>query len=341
VVLSRRELLLGIGALGVSCTGRAEAPARVATPLVSGPVELWSFFDLPADDRRSRELSGIAWDPRERTLWAVQDETPTLVALVPDRDLRAWQFGPTITIDVGSPVDFEGLVIVPGGFIVCSEEGPRVVEVDRQGKLRRDIALPARFRDARTNKSLESLTVSPSGRYLFTTSESALERDGDGATPQAGTRIRILRLDRESGAVVSEHVYETDPLPYERGDWGVSDLAALSDDELFVLERGWAKGHGNTARIYHTALDAKASCLGTEELGPTLPVLRKTLRVDLGKIDAHGIPEAKQPQASPLLDNYEGIAIGPRLADGRPSLIVVSDDNGRDYQVARVLVLAV
>ena len=46
---------------------------------------------------------------------------------------------------------------------------PVLVEVDREGMLREEIRVPARFYGARTNKSLESLTLSPSGRYLFTT----------------------------------------------------------------------------------------------------------------------------------------------------------------------------
>ena len=51
------------------------------------------------------------------------------------------------------------------------------------------------------------------------------------------------------------------------------------------------------------------------------------------------MPRAKQPQPSPLLDNYEGLARGPALPDGRRAIIVASDDNGRSDQTARVLVL--
>ena len=46
-------------------------------------------------------------------------------------------------------------------------------------------------------------------------------------------------------------------------------------------------------------------------------------------------------QPNPILDNYEALAIGPALADGRRLLFVTSDDNASASQVARVLVLAV
>jgi hypothetical protein len=364
--LGRRDFLAAAlgSAFAGACMGRPEAGPLVPADLgrVSGhagqvgpadgvaragrEIELWSWFDLPAADPRSRELSGIAWDEKAGVLWAVQDEIPNIVRIQPDRDLRSWAFGPSqsVMVDIRGPVDLEGLVVLPDGFIVCSEVGPRIVEVDRSGHVRTEIQLPARFREARTNKSLESLTMSPSGRYLFTTTEVALGRDGERATTTRGTRVRIVRMNRTGGGEytqASEHVYETDPAPFDGGDWGVSDLCAISDDELLVLERGFAKGRGNTVRIYHATLDGRASCLGVDELSPSVPTLEKTLRLDLSKLGgAVGLPEPKQPQPSTLLDNYEGITIGPRLPDGRSSLIVASDDNQRADQVARILVLA-
>jgi hypothetical protein len=322
-----------------SAVPRFEAPAKGPRG-ASHSVEVWSYFDLPATDSRSRELSGAAWDAKERVLWAVQDNRPRIVSLLPDPELRAWRFGDAVELDCGGPVDLEGLVVVPDGFIVCSEEGPRIIEVDSRGRFRHEIVLPARFNDALHNRSVESLTLSPNGRYLFTTTEVALKNDGGGATAQAGTRVRILRLDRTRGEV-SEHTYETDPMRYDGGQWGVPDLAALGETELFVLERGWAKGHGNTVRVYETALDARASCADIDRLSPSSPVLPKTLLIDLSNLVTPGLPLPKQPQASALLDNYEGMTLGPRLPNGRPSLILVSDDNGHADQVARVLVLAI
>ncbi len=335
------------GALSASCktTGAAPVP-RPTNPAdlfgsPTGNVELHSWFDLPADDPRSRELSGIAWDAQANVLWGVQDEAASVVSLSPDLDFRTWVLGPTIHIDVGAPIDLEGVVVIPDGFIVSSEDGPRIIEVDRKGIYRRDIPVPPRFRAARSNKSLESLTASPSGRYLFTTTEVALERDGMPATLDAGTRVRIVRMERQNLKEVSEHVYLTDPLPYEGGDWGVADLAAVSDDTLLVLERGWSKGYGNTARVYQTSLDdMRAACMDMPEIRTSTPVLDKKLRVDIGKLASKDVPLPKQPQANPLLDNYEGLAIGPRLKDGRASLILVSDDNAHANQVARILVLA-
>jgi hypothetical protein len=318
---------------------KAKVTARARGPF-GGPVEVYSWFDLP-DEPRSRELSGIAWDDATRTLWAVQDETANIVPLVPDTKLEKWGFGPVIVLKMSFPLDLEGIVITPDGFIVSSEKGPRVLEVDRAGKLRRDIPLPTHFSKARDNKSLESLSMSPDGRYLFTTSEAALSCDGANATTAAGTRVRILRTNRNGGEP-EEHAYATDPLPHDGGDYGVADLAAISADDILVLERGWARGSGNTARIYRVSLaDPVTSCLAKPELSADVPVLPKHLVADLAKVPANGLPASKQKQESPLLDNYEGLALGPLLPDGRQSLILVSDDNARSDQFARIVVLAV
>jgi hypothetical protein len=324
---------------GATAATRAKAKAKAGGPF-GGPVAVYSWFDLP-DEPRSRELSGIAWDDATRTLWAVQDETANIVPLVPDAELEKWGFGPVIVLEMSFPLDLEGIVVIPDGFIVSSEKGPRVLEVDRAGKLRRDIPLPAHFSKARDNKSLESLSMSPDGRYLFTTSEAALSCDGANATTSAGTRVRILRTNRDGGEP-EEHAYATDPLPHDGGDYGVADLAAISADDVLVLERGWARGSGNTARIYRVSLaDPVTSCLAKPELTADVPVLPKHLVADLAKIPASGLPAVKQKQESPLLDNYEGLALGPVLPDGRHSLIVVSDDNARSDQFARIVVLAV
>ena len=351
--ISRRELVRSVAALlwsgallqlptacGPSVGPIRSTPAPAPAGELGTEVEIWSWFDLP-DDPRSRELSGIAWDPSTRTLWGVQDETANIVPLVADPHLRTWSFGPVIVLRMSFPLDLEGIVVIPDGFIVASEKGPRILEVDRLGKLRRDIPLPAHFSLARENKSIESLSMSPDGRYLFTTSEWALTCDGDKPSTSTGTRVRILRTER-TGGEPEEHAYVTDPLPHDGGDYGVADLAAISSDEVLVLERGWAHGAGNTARVYRVSLgDPTSSCLMKPELAPDAPMLKKHLVVDLAKLRAKGLPASKQTQESPLLDNYEGLAIGPTLPDGRRRVILVSDDNARSDQVARIVVLAV
>lgn len=341
VPIGRRSAVLGL--LGVVGCSRGAAGTSPTSGRLRTGVELWSWFDLPGDDMRARELSGIAWDAKAGVAWAVQDEAAHIVALRPDRTLRSWKLGESIAVDGGphgARLDLEGIVALPDGFLVCSEVGPRVFEVDRAGRFRRELTLPPRFHDARLNKSVESLTRSPSGRYLFLTSEIALEGDGDESTPRAGTRVRVVRIDLERPEASREHLYITDPSPEDGWDWGVSDLTALDDDELLVLERGWKRGYGNAIRIYRVELDERSMCTEVSPLSGANASLAKWLFVDLGDLRYATRPPVHQPEPSALLDNFEGMGLGPRLADGRRSLLLVSDDNAHRAQIARVVVLA-
>jgi hypothetical protein len=316
-----------------------------------GAIRVWSWFDLPREDPRSHQLSGIAWDAATRRLWAVQDATRDLVSLVPDADLRSFRFGPVVRLggtveadrEPGRELDLEGIAIVPGGFVVAGEIGPRVLSVDRRGALVREVPLPRELAEARENKSLESLGVTDDGRVLFTMNEQALPRDGEPPTRTEGSRLRLVRIDLRTGSA-TEYAYLTDPAPpHAHGphdDYGVSEIAVLGDGDLLVLERGFSRGVGNTVRIYRVELDAASSCADVDRLTAATPPLPKRLVVDLERLPAAGLPTPRQAQPTPLLENYEGLTVGPRLPNGQRSLILVSDDNARSDQVARLLVLA-
>jgi hypothetical protein len=324
--------------------GLQEANRRSIAPQVvrlRGEVEVWSCFDLPQGDPRSRELSGVTFDPSTRTFWAVQDELSSVVPLRPDARLERWELGEPIKLHVDGPLDLEGIAILDDGFIVASEIGPRLIEVDRQGRLRRERIPPPKFYEAVRNKSFESLTLDPAKKVLYTTSETALPRDHAATSNGTGPRVRILRSDLVTGEVV-EHAYATDAVVTGGGDYGVSDLTALAVDDLLVLERGFRKGVGNEIRIYRVDLTDTASiCHSIEQLRPDGAVLPKKLLVDLSKLPPKGASAPRQPQQTPLMENYEGLTVGPTLPDGRMSLVLVSDDNGRAVQTPRVLTLAV
>jgi hypothetical protein len=216
-----------------------------------------------------------------------------------------------------------------------------VYALDRSGRRTGEVALPPHLSAARRNRALESLAWSPTGRHLVTANEQALETDGPLASAERGTTVRIARMAATTGAW-DEFAYSTEAIsaPGEGGDLGVSDTTALSDTELLILERGYVPGAGNGARIYCVKLAAEARLAPGAPLLESTPRLAKTLVLDLASLPDDGFPEALQPQRTRLLENFEGLALGPRLPGGRRALFVVSDDNSRPAQRARILVLA-
>lgn len=309
-------------------------PAPLPAPLPPQPrVELIALVELPRGDATAG-LSGAWFDPGTRSLFALQDTQAQIVPLIASADFRSWTVGEPLPLRGRPDASWDGEAITRAGaelFAVTVESSARIERFSLTGEYRGLLSVPAAFARARSNKGLEALAAAPSGRFLFFANEAALPEDGELATRTSGTRVRVVRHALTAPASPDrERAYLTDPLAQaggEEGELGVSDLAALSDSVLLVLERGYQPGYGNSVRIFRVDLAAE---------GELLP---KTLIADLGALPAGGVaPHAPQP--NPLLENYEALCVGPRLHDGRTLLFVISDDNARAEQRPRVLVLA-
>jgi 3-phytase len=296
-------------------------------------------IDLPFADVRSQELSGIAWEESTRTLFAISDHVPIIVPLREGGDLTTWSFGEPIPVSIPDNWDGEGIALLPDGFLIANETGGHLYELDREGHTRRALDLPPHYTTALRNKSLEALSLSPDGRFIFTANESALESDGSQPTATRGTTVRILRIDRTTSKTI-EVAYRTEPVFAEGGgDMGMSEICALSDRELLVLERSYVPGVGNSIRIFRTSIEDAPDVKDVDHLTDATPALPKRLVIDLALAGLEVSPARSQTTMA-LYPNFEGMALGPRLPDGRRVLFLISDDNGKPTQVTRLLVLA-
>jgi hypothetical protein len=328
--------------LAIRRADRAEAMIASSTAAGAASVSILAWADFPKSEPRGAELSGITWDSATNTLYAITDDSPRIVPIRPGPDFQTWTFDEPIPVNVPIEWDGEGIALTPSGFIVSNEFGPSIFELDRAGRPAGEVTVPAHFIRILRNRGFEALALSPDGRYLFTANESPLDGDGPQPSADAGGVVRILRIDRTTG-MVTEYAYRTDPIPVagDGADRGVVEMVALSATELLVMERSFIPDFGNNVRIYRVGIGAAADVLGIDNLTDAAPVVAKTLLVDLADLDDGEFPEPRQPQPNKILDNFEGLALGPVLPDGRRILFVVSDDNKRDTQTARILVLAV
>lgn len=332
-------LSLLVGAVGVAA--QPDAP-REPTPSFTG-VSILAFHDLPSDDSRSQELSGLAWDERTWTLYAISDDRPKIVPLQLTADFGGVKLGDVRPVQVPARWDGEGIALIPDSdpdaprFYISDEIGPHVFELDAAGAAAGEIPLPTHLQRIRANLSLEALSITADSRYLFTANEQALDGELPGA--DAGSTVRILRQDLTTGDQI-EAAYRTDASGrFARG--AVADVAALSATELLVLERSYRAIAGNSVRVYRMDLAGAANVIDDEYLTDATPAVTKTLVIDLADLPDADFPPNRQPQPNRILDNFEGMAIGPQLPDGRWTLFLVSDDNKSPLQVARLLILAV
>jgi Esterase-like activity of phytase len=322
----------------------AHAPVAARPPPEHhAPAEVLTCVDLPRDDPRSHDLSGLAWDPAERLLYAVSDRAPWIIVLAPRADFSAYDLREPISLDL--PVerwDGEALALAGDRFLVVAEETEQAIfSVPRDGRGGMRVALPW-FAGARHNLGLEGLAyvASPGGHYVLAANEQALEGDGPTSSVAHGTVVRLLRHSLDGGPDL-EVAYLTDPIfaAGARGDNGVSDIAALSPDRVLVLERAWVQGSGNSVRLYQIDLRTAHDVLTLAD-ARAAPPIAKRLVVDIALLPDERCAPPSQWQCRRTLENYEGMALGPTLPDGRRVLFLVSDDNSRATQDARILALA-
>jgi 3-phytase len=192
----------------------------------------------------------------------------------------------------------------------------------------------------RPNLAFESAGVTPNCRHLFTATENALFQDGPAATIANGSPSRILRYNLRTRALERQYVYEDDPVfqpPVPATQFsvnGLDDLLPLNDEHLIGIERSFsvgAPGTGNTIKLYRIDLAGATNVNGAFSLAGRLNRVRFARKRLLLNLDDLGIP----------LDNIEGITFGPRLPDGRRSLVLVSDNNFAASQFTQFLLFAV
>lgn len=259
--------------------------------------------------------------------------------------LQAPGGGPYAATDI----DPEGLTLTRDHELVVTSEGyadslvdPFVRRYSLAGTFLGDLDVPQAFRPnaehtrgVRQNLGFESAGVSGTGGFLFTGTENALVQDGPAATLADTSPARILRHNLHTGRLDHQWVYVTDRVKEPSTVFSVNGLVELlprSNAFLIAMERSFsvgAPGTGNSIKLYDVALPGATNVNGVESIADLRRVrpVRKTLLFDL---DTLGIP----------LDNVEGLTFGPRLRDGRRSLVLVSDNNFAPGQFTQFLLFA-
>lgn len=272
---------------------------------------------------------------------------------------------------LGFSFDPEGIAVGRGGhYFIADEYGPSVYEFTSSGQFIRALNVPANLRpreagnlpnfvDGRPtivegrqdNRGFEGLTFNASRTKLYAVMQDPLVNEGSSNDGRRSRNVRVVEFDPESGEATRQFVYQLESRavlnaidPSTADDFsatnqgrsiGLSAITALSDSEFLVIERdNRGLGVEVTAaplhkRIYRINLagasDVSAvSLAGSDALpGGVVPV-QKAPEVDvLAALTAQGLA---------VPEKMEGLAIGPRLADGR-HLVLVGTDN--DFSVTQ------
>jgi hypothetical protein len=314
-------------------------------------------------------LSSITWDPQQNLYYAISDDPSqfqparfyTLTLAVADGALTNSdvQFTGVTTLRApgGLPypafsLDPEGLVLTKDATLIATSEGftdrliaPFLRNYSLDGTYLGDLTVPQPFLPTldhssgiRPNLAFESAGIPPNGNFLFTSTENALFQDGPAATIANGSPSRLMRYNLQTGKLDRQWVYWNNPVLEPSSIFSVNglvELLPLNNEFLISMERsfsvgGTATGTGNSIKLYKVALPGSTDVNGAESLASELDSIRPVQKALLFDLDSLGIP----------LDNVEGLTLGPRLADGRQTLVLVSDNNFAATQFTQFLLFA-
>ncbi len=260
-------------------------------------------------------------------------------------------------------LDPEGLVRLPNRDLLISSEGsndakpramPRVFRVSPTGEWKSDFPIPSKYlpeatgqqtKGIQNNLAFEGLTSVADGKFVFTSTEACLSQDIISGKEADGDVIRILKFE-DKGPVgykpITEFTYHIDAFKdNQKGREimrGVSEILALSETKMLVLERGVrivGKGWAQTVAIYLADLSKATNTLEIDKLqGAKYQVAEKVKLIDFET-------DLNKERPGKTIQNFEGLAWGPTLPDGRRSLLVIVDNNFSKYELTEFVVFAV
>lgn len=371
----RRRRVIGLGLAAFAAMGGCAQPRHARTD--PARLRLIGEATLPyrLDFRATvvGGLSGLDFDASSGDWFALSDDRSDL------GPARLYRLGLPLGLDhLGTPVvkdvitlrqadgspypnrrqggevpDPEGLRFRPDTrTLLWTSEGDRKLrlppllrEVDLQGRHVRQLALPPRWlhmeggtHGPRDNLGPEGLALAPDGRHAWVALENPLLEDGP--APRVGVPggpCRIAQIDLATGQPVREIAYVPDAIPRAPippgafGDNGISEILMADAHRMWVLERAFMMGVGLSLRVYEIDVRTGSDTLQVPRLA-SADGMRPCPKTQVADFAQLGLAR---------LDNTEGMAWGPRLANGRRSLVFVSDDNFNPLQITQFLAFEV
>lgn len=233
--------------------------------------------------------------------------------------------------------------------LICTNEGyyddgliiqPSIWEMDLEGNFIRYLETPSNllFTDSKTQKGLrnnltfEGLSFSKDFKYLWLSAEGALIQDGEVSNHKQTSPIRISKMDYSTGKVIAQYAYLPEMTALkpdnsnENAENGVSEILALEDNKLLILERSFTKRIGNYVQLFEADFSQADNILHSEKIPPNCRVAIKKKVVDFNTLKL------------PRIDNIEAMSWGKRLENGKRSIIFTSDNNFRSTQITQMVV---
>ncbi len=222
----------------------------------------------------------------------------------------------------------EGERVLKNGDTIIVQ--PALTFITKEGRYFDTIPLPVGFHftkgenGPRKNALFEGVTYADHYKTIYASLEEPLYQDGPQAAFEFDKALtRILKFDAVTKQNTAQYAYNLGAMPVKptvENDWnvnGISEILAVNDHTLLVMERAWAKGHDDHTfiKLYLVDLNGAENEISNNGFiqNPPKP-LKKKLLFDFDSLNRH-------------IDNFEGITFGPKLPNGNQSLIFCVDNN--------------
>jgi hypothetical protein len=356
-----------------SCSNLKQTAENKATP----SLKLISSIEIPFDETFQNTkvggLSGIDYDVKNDLYYLICDDRSVFndsrfytakinlsedkiksfafqnVTYLKDETGKAygnWNTTPTTSSD---PEDIR--FNPKTNTLVWSSEGARVITAEKEvvqnpslnfmdlkGEFLGNVTLPENLKmqklekGPRNNGTLEGITFDFKYKTIYTNIEEPLFEDGDQANTSKGGLIRLYQFDVKTKKNTAQFGYQLEPIalePNPKGAFAVNGVSAIQyygKNQLLVVERSYSTGtQACTVKIFLCDLKKATDVKNYPFLqNQKLELASKKLVLNM---DDLGI----------FIDNIEGLTFGPKLANGNPSIIFVSDNNFSDKQKTQVL----
>lgn len=213
---------------------------------------------------------------------------------------------------------------------------PTIFKISKNGSFLTNYQLPeslSNIANFKHNAAFESSAKSFDNKGFWVGIESPLLDDGiDPTTIKTNSPIRITYFDFKTKKPTKQFAYQLEKIPKPiKGTSNINGVTALMEIEknrFLVVERAYQSNYGsygNTIRIFEAFIDKNTTnILSINSLkNNNFTPLKKKLLFDFDTI--------KEFLTDGIIDNIEGITIGPKLKNGNQSLILIADDNFQSF----------
>ena len=298
-------------------------------------------WDIPAGN-----YSGITHiaDDRYALISDKQDAdgwTEVSISFLPSGDIDRMQFvAQHYNVETrGKARDSEGIAYVPGsGFFVSAESDQQILELSEEGKpTGRGLSIPTYYSTSNIfpNYGFEALTYHADTGILWTTTEQGLRSDVEAPSTHKAPMPTLLRLQSfgPNQQPLKQYAYKTDAPETKRTShlfaFGVPELLAFDDTTLIVMEREVnipPKYNHAQCNIRLFSVNPHPSQAITET---SIPLREMDANSFLQKKLLYTFSTGIRILGKKSFANYEGMCLGPKLTDGRQTILLIADSQNR------------